>query len=87
MYELQVVGRLGETSHSCFEMKGGRLSAAVSRLKACARDSSSPVSEGALCLSEVGRHFFNSNLEAWPPYTSLTKTAAKPTPYGAGYTS
>ena len=52
MHELQVVDRLGETSHSCFEMKGGRLSAAVSRLKACARDSSSPVSEGALCLSE-----------------------------------
>ena len=27
------------------------------------------------------------DLEAWSPYTSFTKTAAKPTLYGAGYTS
>jgi hypothetical protein len=38
-------------------------------------------------LSVTHETCLNSNLEAWSPYTSLTKTAAKPTLYGAGYTS
>ena len=40
-----------------------------------------------LVLSVTHETCLNSNLEAWSPYTSLTKTAAKPTLYGVGYTS